>query len=351
MTRLLHTADLHLRPDASRRLEGAQRVVDRAADGDVDLLTIGGDLFDDPGAVEELRPRLRNDLFADQPFEILLIPGNHDVDAFRGDVFFGDACTVATEEPYSQWTSPDGTLRVTALPYRERPDDDLLVALEDRADFDGAEAFLFHGSLDVPFADREAGTEGDHRYFPISSATLAALDFDVYLAGHYHGFHQVPIGEDAELVYPGTPVSTSRSETGTRRVAEFDPQSGFEISPLPTFHYEHQQFTVSPGDEEPTLTDIASWVETHITDSTAGSIVVDGFIDMDEAAFNEALSQRTDGLEVRDETRNVSHLRSHPLYTAFEEELAEKSWENETKTAVRERTLEVFSHLAARGDL
>ncbi len=351
MARLLHTADLHLRPDSTRRREAITEVFETAANRDVDLVTIGGDVFDDPAAVEDLRPTLRNDLFADQPFEVLVIPGNHDAEAFRGDVFFGTACTVATETPFSHWTSPDGSLRVTALPYRDRPDDELLLALKDREPFDGVEALLFHGSLDVPFADRETGDEGAHRYFPISSGTLETLAFDYYLVGHYHGFHQVPIGEAATLVYPGTPVSTRRSETGPRRLVELDSETGVEVLPLSTFHYERETFTVTPGNEAAILDTIESWVDTHVDESTAASIVVDGFLEGDESAFDDALAERTPGIEVRNETRSVAHLRAHPLYTAFETELAATDWDDETTAAVRERTLAVMSHLSARGDL
>lgn len=153
MARILHTADVHLTPDRPERRDALRELLVRAEEFDVDVVTIGGDLFDRPEDVETLRSDLRNDLFTGRPYQIVLIPGNHDVEAYRGDVFFGDSCTTLTQEPFEQWTSPDESLRITGLPYMERADDDLLIALQDREPFEGAEILLLHCSLDAPFDD------------------------------------------------------------------------------------------------------------------------------------------------------------------------------------------------------
>ena len=147
MTRMLHTADIHLTPDDQERMDALRSLLDLAEREEIDVVTISGDLFDQPENVEQLRTDLRNDLFSNRSFEIILIPGNHDIEAYRGDVFFGDSCTVITEEPFGYWTAPDGNLRITGLPYRERPDDDLLLSLQDRDPFEGTEVLLLHCSL------------------------------------------------------------------------------------------------------------------------------------------------------------------------------------------------------------
>ena len=117
MTRLGHTADVHLRSDADERLEALEAVLTTAADHDVDVVTIGGDLFDRPADVEELRSDLRNRYFSGLDFEVVLIPGNHDVEAFRRDLLFGDGCTViADEDGYGEWTSADGDLKIGFRP-------------------------------------------------------------------------------------------------------------------------------------------------------------------------------------------------------------------------------------------
>lgn len=351
MTRVLHTADVHLDPDHPERLGALRAVLERAEATDVDAVTVGGDLFDAPAAVEQFRPQLRNDLFTDRPFAVVVIPGNHDVAAFRGDVFFGDACTVVTEEPFGHWLAPDGDLRITALPYRERVDDDLLLALQDREPFDGTEALLLHCSLDAPFADAGTGDEGAGRYFPVTEGLLVELGFDHYLAGHYHGAHRVSLPDGATFAYPGTPASTRSSETGRRRVCLLDTDDGVAFEPLDTFHHVHRAFTATPGDEAALFEAVREWVAATVTTRADAAVRVDGFVEMDEAAFNEALVEAAGDASVTDGTRSVSHVHSHPLYRAFEDELADADWDDETKRRVAERTLDVFCELTAGGEL
>lgn len=151
MTSLVHTADVHSRSDADERFGTLDEVLTVATELDMDVLTIGSDHFDRPKDVDQLREELRNRYFTDCPFEILLIPGNHDNDAFRDDLYFGDSCTVITnEEHFGTWMSPDEDLKIVGIPYREEPTDELLLALNDRGEFDGTEVMLFHGSLEAP---------------------------------------------------------------------------------------------------------------------------------------------------------------------------------------------------------
>jgi DNA repair exonuclease SbcCD nuclease subunit len=348
--RVLHTADVHLHGERPARRDALEAVLSLAAERDVDVVTIGGDLFDRPDDVESLRADLRNDLFADRPFEILLIPGNHDEAAFRDDVFFGDACTVLAEAPFEHWTSADGALRITGLPYREAPDDDLLLALRDREAFGGTEALLLHGSLDAPFAD-ETGDEGAGRYFPVSRDLLAELGFDYYLAGHYHGAHQVSLPDGATFTYPGTPASTTTAETGRRRVSLLDPAGGVDFEPLETFHYAVCEETVSPGEEDALLETVANWADRHAVPQAEASVTVEGFVAMDEATFHDRLVDAAAPASVTDDARSVDRILSRPLYQSFLDELAERDWDEETTAAVRQRTLAVYSRLAANQTL
>ena len=351
MTQVLHTADIHLTPDDHERMDALRSLLNLGEREEICVVTIGGDLFDQPENVEQLRTDLRNDLFSDRPFQIVLIPGNHDIEAYRGDVFFGDACTVITEEPFGHWTAPDGDLRITGLPYREHPDDDLLLALQDRDPFEGTEVLLLHCSLDAPFDDYETGDEGAHRYFPVTEELLTELKFDYYLAGHYHNPRHVSFSNGAEFTYPGTPASTSTSETGPRRVSVLDPTDGIDFEPLDTFHYVSGEFTATPGAEQDLLDDVRAWAQQHVTDSSEASIHVDGFVEMDEKEFHEELTAAASPAIVTNETRSVEHILSHPLYRSFEAELEETDWGEETTGKVTERTLEVFSQLTVQGEI
>ncbi|QLD89031.1 metallophosphoesterase [Natronomonas salina] len=339
MTTLVHTADVHLRPDAQERLDALEAVLEAAADLGADVLTIGGDLFDRPADVETLRGDLRNRCFTDLPFEVVLVPGNHDVDAFRGDLFFGDACTVvADEDHFGTWVAPDGDLRVVCIPYCETAGDELLLALADREPFDGTDVLLFHGSLDAPIG-ADAGEEDTYRYFPVTEALLVELGFDHYLAGHYHGPHLLQFEGGAEFAYPGTPASTRSSETGRRRVVRLETGEGLAFEPLESFHYLEKRVTVTPGREDAVLEELREWVETAVTPTAHPSIVVDGVVDRAETEFAEELVGIADPDWITNETVSVEHVTAHPVIQEFEARLGETDWDDETKEAVWTRTL------------
>lgn len=352
MATVLHTADVHLTPDEPARMAALRSVLEAAEAEDADALTVGGDLFEGPADAESLRPTLRNDLFTDRPFPVVVIPGNHDGDAFEGDVFFGDACRVLTDDPFEQWVDPAEQVRITGIPFRSAPDDDLLFALRDREPFAGTDVLLLHCSLDAPFDGHETGDESDARYFPVSRNALADLGFDVHLAGHYHSQHRLELADGSTFVYPGSPASTRTTETGRRRVALLDTDAGaVEFRPLDTFRYERGRFTVTPGAEDRVLSRVRSWASEHAVAEAAATVHVDGFHATDEAAFHERLVAAAGDAEVTDDTRNVRPVLAHPLFAEFEAELEARDWDEETTTAVRERTVEVFARLLARGEI
>lgn len=349
MVSLLHTADVHLRPDADERLAGLEAVLDLATDREVDALTIGGDLFDRPADVDELRTDLRNRYFSDLPFEVVLIPGNHDVDAFRGDLFFGDSCTViADAEHFGTWRDPDDEVRVVGIPYQEEPTDELLLALEERPAFDGTDVLLFHGSLDEPLA-APVGDEEAYRYFQVTPEVLAELDFDYYLAGHYHVQRLRQFETGAEFAYPGPPASTTSAETGPRQTVGLAPTEGLTFEPLDTFHYLDRHVSVTPGAEDAALEDLQSWVDEVVTPAASPSITVTGVVDADETAFAERLREIVDPDWLTNETVGVEAVRAHPVLEEFEERLAETDWDDDRREAVRARTLREASVALSEG--
>lgn len=351
MARVLHTADVHLQSPDGPRFDALAELLDVAETREVDAVTIGGDLFDDPATVEALRPRLRNDLFTDRPYEIILIPGNHDTQAFRGDIFFGEDCTVRTSEPFSHWESDDESLRITCLPYHDYLSDDLALALAEREPFDGQEALLLHCSLAAP-VDSHTGEE-DARYFPVGEEFLAELGFEYYLAGHYHRPQKVTLPNDAVFTYPGTPASTTIAETGPRRISLLDTDDGVELLPLESFHYARESFQVRPGDVESVLDQVSEWVAGQPADTAEATVVVEGFVDVPEDEFASDLAAAAGDASVENNTLGVARVRAHPLFEDFEAELEaiENEWEPETVEGVRNRTLAVMADLVAEGEL
>lgn len=352
MATLVHTADIHLRPESEERLDALAEVLSVAEAEEAEVLTIGADLFDQPENVDQLRSELRTEYFSDLPFEVLLIPGNHDVEAYRGDLLFGDSCTVMANPSghYSTWTSRDESLRITGIPYQEEPTDELLLALGDRSEFRGDEALLFHGSLDAPIR-ADTGEESEYRYFPVGEELLGDLGFEFYLAGHYHSAHKLQFEGGGEFAYPGTPASTRTSETDGRVVVTLDLEDGLGFEPIETFHYLEQEVTVTPGDEDAVRAEIESWVESNVTEYAEASVVVTGVFDESEDAFADSLDDAAAPASVTNRALSVDHVIGHPVLQEFRERLDGKEWDEETKQSVWKRTLRAASEIGSAGEL
>ncbi len=218
--RIVHFADLHLdapfawaepRTSAQRRANrrrALERIVELAADENVDVITCGGDLFEQdlvaPDTVEFMRRT-----FAGAGRPVLLAPGNHD--------WYGP------ESPYARtrWPSnvhvfvedvpvpmdlADG-IRLWGVAHRGPVTPrNLLAGL--RADGDAAQLVLAHAS--------EIGAlvwqgEGKQAHAPFAADELELSGIDLALLGHYHA------PRDAQRYsYPGNPDPLEFGEDGER---------------------------------------------------------------------------------------------------------------------------------------
>lgn len=321
-------------------MEALETVLETAAAEDVDLLTIGGDLFDTPEDAEELRPRLR-ELFSGNPFDILAIPGNHDEDVYRENLRFGNDLKVLTETPLS--SREFGDMEIVGVPFTSSMDEELFTELQERSS-DRTQILLLHCTLDIGFQSGAAG-EDEARYFPVTKATLGELGYDFVFAGHIHSTaREVPLSNGGTFIYPGSPVSHSTSETGRRQAFVLDTDER-ELSTvdLDTFYYDSKQEMVRPGEEDQILEDIRQWVAQRKGDSCELSVKVTGFIDRDENEFYTELEDAAAPAALTDETRSVSQVLSHPLYNRFKEKLEQR--DDVDNEMVETRVVRVLSEL------
>lgn len=348
-TRILHTSDLHLSSGDDERLAGLDHLLEVAERREVDLLTISGDLFDSTEDAERLRPRLR-DRFSDRDYRVLAISGNHDPDAFQGDLHFGSDFRPLVERPYEAFRA--GEVRVVGVPYTPRFTDELRLALSQRPPHDGPEVLLLHASLEAPFEDRYAGEEEETRYCPVTGSGVAALGFDWVLAGHYHNVHEVRLDGGGFFLYPGTPTSVARDERGVRSAYLVDTgRERPEAVELETFHYDRLERTVRPGGESDLLEEIRAWAAERSGRRVEAEVVVRGHTERPEGAFHRELEEAAAPLSLEDRVRSVERVVEHPLYRMFAEALAERDAGNRLREDAERRLLRVFSTLMARGEL
>lgn len=219
--RLLHIADVHLdRPfvgmdvDAARvrraGLRGAfDRCLDLAQSHDVDLVTIGGDLWEDehvtPDTIRWVGDRLER---AGRP--VVIVAGNHDRlspgGPFDRAPFSANVTLLQAAEALDRVDV--GTTTVWGTSWRRG------IALTARAlegfhvPADGRRhVLLLHGTCGAPFD----GTP----HCPFTGDAVRRAGFDVCLAGHLHAGGV----RDGLVVYPGSPEPLSWSENGQHAAA------------------------------------------------------------------------------------------------------------------------------------
>lgn len=352
MARIVHTADVHLTSEHPEREAALAEILSLAEERKADLVTIGGDLFESAVDAQD-RQSVLEDLFTGRPFSVLAIPGNHDEEAFRRDLFFGETFRPAVAEPFEHVLIDDSAVRVTCLPHTKAPDHDLLVSVIDREPFEGTEILLLHCHLEAPFQDRTVGEEQQRRYFPISKHALAALDFDYYLAGHYHAPHRVELPGDLTVAYPGTPSSVTEDETGPRNAVVLDTEADrLDFAKLEAFHYDSLEVTVWPDREARAIEEIETWANVRADRNVEASITVTGYSTMDPDAFAAALESASRDIPVSNRTSSVAWATDHPLYRSFDAKLGDREFDDDTLAdEIRERTLRVFSELGSGGRL
>ena len=317
-TLILHTSDLHLREKSRETIDALERILEKARNHKIDLLTIGGDLFDSVKDAEVLRPKLR-ELFSNNDFSIVAIPGNHDREAYSKDKDFGSDLMVSVKEPFDVFQF-EGTA-IVALPYKDNPTEQLCNLLKNAAKKSDERILLLHCTLDIGFTSFDFGEKTDVKYFPITRTTLSRWGYDYILAGHFHTRACViAIQDKCNFVYPGSPVSHSKKETGKRTVYLVDTTSG-EIKgmTLNSFYCDLLRVEVKYGQEDNTIRDIQKWIDGKTGDKCSLEVEVYGFIGKSEKRFGKQLEGLSDKVEFHHRYRNVKHILKHPLFRRFKE--------------------------------
>ncbi|MDY6826125.1 MAG: DNA repair exonuclease [Bacillota bacterium] len=348
--KLLHTADLHLSEQAPERWAALCELVKTAKREKVQVLVIAGDLFDQNVDAEMLRSRLR-DIFGGGSFMTVIIPGNHDSRAYRSGLFFGKGVQIITD-----WREPvrlDG-VDLWGLPYEPLEGEKLVSRLLEISSLMSREKYnllLFHGDLlDAYFSSRDLGSEGTRRYMPVKLGYFSMLPLHYVLAGHFHSRYtawQIPGG--GYFVYPGSPVSVTRRETG-RRVANLivTGQTPMEV-PLDTFHYEEIRLTLDPFIHRDPLAVIKDKIED--SDSAARVLLtVEGLYDgslqeLSEEQLATSIREMLDkrGAEATEfNFSDVRHVLEDDLFQRFNNILAKKDYSPEQKQKIREMTIRAF---------
>jgi DNA repair protein SbcD/Mre11 len=348
--RILHTADIHLREDNADRWNALSGIVALGKKERINVMIISGDLFDADIDALKLKARLR-ELFSDAPFDIIIIPGNHDAKAFEDRGFFGSKVRVlrSIEDVYEA-----GDVVITGIPFKNINEQEIFSILHHisgRLSPDKCNILLYHGELlDAYYSRHDFGDEGDYRYMPVRLDFFKDLKFNYVLAGHFHTNFNVmefdKLNGSGYFVIPGSPVSITKRETGRRKVNLFNtgeiPGEVF----LNSFYFEAVNIVLDPFIEADPVSVIKKTLNN--VDSQARILLsVDGYINSSKHGINETklneelelIKNKKEIIEVNFRAVDMSRIMEDDLFRAFEAKLKSPAFSSLSlpeKTAMRE---------------
>lgn len=339
--KILHTADIHLREYGDERWEALQKLIEIGKREKIRILVICGDLFDKGINAENLRPKIR-ELFSNNGFRIIIIPGNHDKDSYKSGLYFGNDTVILGNSPLEF-----NNVRIIGMPFEEamKREDVLskLRSLKNTLTSDKKNILLFHGELiDAFFSRRDFGEEGEGRYMPVRLSYFKDLNFDYVLAGHFHSNLEVRLLENGRyFVYSGSPVSITKREVGQRKVNIFEIGKPPKEYSLNTFHFEEIIIDLNPFEDKQPLEVIKKHLK-ELGPEAKVILTVRGYINSKEIQLTETdlINQIKEigeekCIEVQCEFRDIQLILEDDTFKVFMKKLKESNFEEQKKEQMR----------------
>ena len=322
--KILHTSDIHIREYEDESWKTFESLVRIGAEENIDVFVISGDFFDKKVSFVKLYSEIRP-LLNSVKYEFVIIPGNHDENAFAVDAFLGEKVKVIRKltEPFEY-----RDVRFFGFPFTNITSEQVrknLRKVKDLADENKTNILLFHGELlDHSFAGSDFGDE-ESNYMGLRLSFLNNLNIKYVLAGHFHtNFQAYEYDSGGYFVYPGSPVSITRKETGKRAVNVFEVGKVPAPYPVDTPYYEQVKLAVYPDEDQGKIIEnIKSKIE-GISKQAKMLVSLTGYTQEEEENFHKRVKEleyEFRNLEIRDKVRGIKNLYDDELFTAFIEKL------------------------------
>jgi exonuclease SbcD len=347
--KILHTADVHLCDYEDERWKSLEHIIDIGKRENTDLFVISGDLFDEDVKSEVLRSKIRG-LFSNNEFITVIIPGNHDSKSFSEDLYFGEELVILTDlnKPYEY-----NDVCVWGFPFEPISGEDILIKLKSissKLDTTKTNILLFHGELiDTFYSRSDFGDEGEERYMPAKLSYFKNLGFDYILAGHFHSkFNFNKFEDNKYFVYPGSPVSITKKETGQRKVNLFEiGNPPFEFL-LDTPHYVELTINLDPFVELNPVEIVKDKLQ-QLHPQAKVILTVKGYINselikMTEKELVNQLKDVTNDkvIDKNFEVRDIQRILEDDLFKSFLKKLREKNYSPEKKKEIMNLTIKAM---------
>ncbi len=332
--KVLHTADIHLREYQDERWKALQELIEIGKQNEVSIFVICGDLFNEGIDAENLRPYIRG-IFSNTGFKVLIIPGNHDRDSYKGGMYFGEAVFILSSSPFEY-----ENIRVVGMPFEPIQGEELLRkirALNKVLTGDKKNILLCHGELlDAFFSRTDFGEEGEGRYMPFRLSYFEELNIDYVLAGHFHSKFDVwRLENGGYFVYPGSPISITQRETGQRKVNIFEIGDPPKEYALDTPHFEKVVIELDPFvDQNPLEITKTHFEKLH--PKAKAILTVSGYINSERIRTTETdlvseIEQMTTGkcVEKHYEFRDIRRILEDDLFKSFMSKIRQAGYEED----------------------
>jgi exonuclease SbcD len=209
---------------------------------------------------------------------------------------------------------------------------------------------LYHGELLnlVPGAGAFGDESGDHEYMPVRLSAFDGSGFDYVLAGHFHRGYGVHRYEGGYFIYPGSPVSISRKETGTRHANLIVPGEAPEPVPLETHHISRVDVVLDPFSDVHPLDQVEARLK-NLSELAVADVRIRGFVDLSATEYTEmefagALQQTLSRYRVKfgetDGWQDVGEVLGHDLFRRFNARIPQVGGEVDAQDRMRRMVIE-----------
>lgn len=218
--KIIHTADLHLdsklesnlSPSQARErrdelLETFGRLVAYAAEHEVSVILIAGDLFDKPHVRKRAKRRVLEEMETHPEIDFLYLQGNHDRSDFLSDLEDGDIPKNLKRFEESEWTAYEyGDVVISG---RELSDDNYkTISVNLILDESKLNIVTLHG--------QESDYVGKDRTHIIQISQFKNKFIDYLALGHIHSYKCDRLDDRGEWCYPGCLEGRGFDECGEK---------------------------------------------------------------------------------------------------------------------------------------
>ena len=347
--KILHTADIHLKKYEDERWQTLEKLIETGKKEKIDCFIISGDLFDQGADAERLRPRIR-EIFTNSGFKFFLIAGNHDKDSFQEGSYFGEDIVVINDflDPYTF-----GDVVFWGMPFEHVFGDEILSRLyliEKKIDKEKRNILLFHGEMTDGFFSRtDFGEEGEIRYMPVKLSYFQDIGFEYVLAGHFHTKFTIwSLPKKGFFVYPGSPISITKKETGQRKVNIFEVGAAPKEYLISSPFYEDIDIEFDPFTTFKPI-DLVQEKLTNLNPNAKVILNIKGYLDREKVSsseseivkqINEIVGNKC--VEKHIEFKDIHEFLEDDLFKTFLLKLDERNIDEEKKKQMMEMALSAF---------